>query len=440
MSKKYDASSIEVIELDKDRVQSNPNLYIPDKKLAGCIHLIREIKDNADDEGMIQSTEKNKIVKVYYDEVTREVTVKDRGRGIPHEKLKELCEILHSSGKFNKGDDSAYKYSSGLNGVGLKITNFLSEYIEVTSIIDHKGLTRYYEEGEFVKESKKKYPDYEHGTIVRFKISDKFMKETGKVKCKNIQKMIEEKADACPGLITEFEGITKDSKKVKKKYLGLSITDLLNKYNEPTSKIWDFNFVTPEGGALSCRLAFGYDTKATEGSNMMGWSNYIYNKEGGTHVDAIVDTLYDVFSKYMKKNFLSDKEKKNIQIRKEDIRLGLCSVIVILTEKKDIYRGQFKEEMMDDEIGDIISSELKKKLNKLPESDMKTISTIIKNNVKARMSSQRARAQVKKVGNGLSKDKIDKYYPAKMRCDTNYRELYLTEGLSAGSHKSLPIW
>ena len=266
------------------------------------------------------------------------------------------------------------------------------------------------------------------------------MKETGKVKCKNIQKMIEEKADACPGLITEFEGITKDGKKIKKKYLGLNITDLLNKYNEPTSKIWDFNFVTPEGGALSCRLAFGYDTKATEGSNMMGWSNYIYNKEGGTHVDAIVDTLYDVFSKYMKKSFLSDKEKKNIQIRKEDIRLGLCSVIVILTEKKDIYRGQFKEEMMDDEIGDIISSELKKKLNKLPESDMKTISTIIKNNVKARMSSQRARAQVKKVGNGLSKDKIDKYYPAKMRCDTNYRELYLTEGLSAGSHKSLPIW
>ena len=389
---------------------------------------------------MRRSTEKDKIVKVDYDEATREVIVKDRGRGIPHEKLKELCEILHSSGKFNKGDDSAYKYSSGLNGVGLKITNFLSEYIEVTSIIDHKGLTRYYEEGEFVKESKKKYPDYEHGTIVRFKISDQFMKETGKVKCKNIQKMIEEKADACPGLITEFEGITKDGKKVKKKYLGLTIIDLLNKYNEPTSKIWDFDFVTPEGGALSCRLAFGYDTKATEGSNMMGWSNYIYNKEGGTHVDAIVDTLYDVFSKYMKKSFLSDKEKKNIQIRKEDIRLGLCSVIVILTEKKDIYRGQFKEEMMDDEIGDIISSELKKKLNKLPESDMKTISTIIKNNVKARMSSQRARAQVKKVGNGLSKDKIDKYYPAKMRCDTNYRELYLTEGLSAGSHKSLPIW
>ena len=59
------------------------------------------------------------------------------------------------------------------------------------------------------------------------------MKETGKVKCKNIQKMIEEKADACPGLITEFEGITKDGKKIKKKYLGLNITDLLNKYNEP---------------------------------------------------------------------------------------------------------------------------------------------------------------------------------------------------------------
>lgn len=433
MSKKYDASSIEVIELDRDRVRENPILYIPDRKLTGCVHLIREIKDNSDDEGMIQKEKKNKIVKVYYDENTREIIVKDKGRGIPHEKLKDLCEVLHSSGKFNKGDDSAYKYSSGLNGVGLKITNFLSEYLEVISIINHQGLSRYYENGYFIKETKKKYPDYEHGTIVRFKISDECMKETGKVKCKNIQKMIEEKADACPGLISEFHGINKDGKKIDKTYIGLTIDELLEKYNKPTSKTWNFDFNVPEAGSLSCRFAFGYDAKAIEGSHMMGWTNFIYNEDGGTHIDAIVDALYDTFSKYMKKNFLSDKEKKNIQIKKEDIRLGLCSVIVILTTKKDIFYGQYKNQVIDDEIGDVIFKELKKKLNKLSDSDMKIISTIIKNNIKARMSSQRARASVKKVGNGLSKDKIDKYYPAKMRCETDYRELYLTEGLSAGS-------
>lgn len=431
MGKKYDASSIEVIELDKDRVQANPGIYIPDKKLAGCIHLLREIKDNSDDEAMIQKNKKDGVVKVFYDEVTREVIVKDRGRGIPHEKLRELCEILHSSGKFTKGDDSAYKYSSGLNGVGLKITNFLSEYIEVTSIIDNKGLTRYYEEGNFIKETTKKYPDYDHGTIVRFKISDKYMKDTNKLKCKHVQQMIEEKADACPGLTTEFEGITKDGKKVKKTYVGLEIIDLLKKYNEPTSKIWDFEFDTKEAGDLRCRLAFGYDSKATEGSTMMGWTNFIYNKNGGTHIEAISDTIYDVFSKYMKKLYLSDKEKKNLQIKKEDIKLGLCANIVILTSKKDIFHGQYKEEVIDDEIGEVIINELKKKLNKLSDNDMRIISGIIKNNIKARLSSQRARQKVKGVGNGLSKDKIEKYYPAKMKCETDYRELYLTEGLSA---------
>ena len=134
MGKTYDASSIKVIGIDKDRVQSNPGLWIPDKRLAGCIHLIREIKDNSDDEAMLQVNKDDGVVNVSYDEISREIIIKDRGRGIPHEKLKDLCEILHSSGKFEKGNDSAYKYSSGLNGVGLKIANFLSEYFSITSL------------------------------------------------------------------------------------------------------------------------------------------------------------------------------------------------------------------------------------------------------------------------------------------------------------------
>lgn len=433
MGKKYDASSIEVIDLDRDRVRANPGLYVPDKKLAGCIHLVREIKDNSDDEGMIAKNKDDSIVTVSYDEATREITVSDKGRGIPHEKLQELCEVLHSSGKFSKGDDNAYKYSSGMNGVGLKITNFLSEYLEVTSIRDGVAVTRKYKEGEFVKEKKENVDKSKHGTITKFKISDKVMKETDRLRCKHIQKMIEEKADACPGLVTIFEGLNKDGKKIKTKYIGLEIEDLIKKYNKLTSKIWSFDFETKDENALRCRLAFGYNAKATEGSNMMGWANYIYNKDGGTHVDAIVDALYDVFSKYMKKSFFTEKEKKNLQIRKEDIRLGLCSTIVILTTKPE-FHGQYKEQFISAEIGDLIYDNIKKKLNKLSDTDMRLISTIIKNNIKARMSSQNARATVKKVGNGLSKDKIEKYYPAKMTCETDYRELYLTEGESAGGH------
>ena len=423
--KEYNASDIETLEDDRERVEKMAHIYIPDKKLAGCMHIIREIIDNATDEVLNAGG----TVDVYYDESTREVKVIDTGRGMPQERLQELCEVLHSSGKFSKGEEQAYDISGGMNGVGTKICVYLSEYCSVTSNRDKKSVTRYYEEGIFQKEKKEKIDQSIHGTSVIFKISDKFMSETSKVTCKRIQDMIEQKTDCCEGLIVNFHGIDKKGKKIEKKYSGLNITDLMKKYMKPTSKVWDFNFSNKKS---SFNIAFGYDSKAIDGSSLMGWTNFIYNSDGGKHVEALVDTIYDVFSKYMKKSFFSDKEKKNYQIRKEDIRLGLCGVIVVKTSKNPSFYGQFKQrvdaEWMYEEIIDLLT----KALNKLSDSDMKIISTIIKNNIKARMSSQRARIQVKKVGNGLSKDKIDKYYPAKMKCDTNYRELYLTEGLSAG--------
>ena len=244
--------------------------------------------------------------------------------------------------------------------------------------------------------------------------------------------MIEEKTDACPGLITTFKGIGKDGKKIKEKYAGLTIKELMKKYMKPTSKTWEFEFESKDGNSTA-KLAFGYDSKATEGSNLMGWTNFIYNKDGGTHVDAISDALFDVFKRYMLNNFFTDKEKKNLQIRREDIKLGLCGVVVLLTTTPE-FLGQYKERMISEPIREEMVNFLYKKLNKLPDTDMKEISRIIRDNIKARMSSQKARQQVKKVGNGLSRDRIEEYIPPKMGCTTNYMEVYLTEGKSAGSH------
>lgn len=423
--KEYTASDIETLEDDRERVEKMAHIYIPDKKIAGCMHIIREILDNATDEVLNAGGS----VDVYYDEATREVKVCDTGRGMPQERLQELCEVLHSSGKFSKGEEQAYDVSGGMNGVGTKICVYLSEYCSVCSKRNKKSITRYYKDGIFQKEENVKASASDHGTTVIFKISDKYMSETSKVTCKRIQDMIEQKTDCCEGLLVNFHGFDKKGKKIEKKYSGLNITGLMSKYMKPTSKVWDFNLSNKKS---SFNIAFGYDSKAIDGSNLMGWTNFIYNSDGGKHIEALVDTLYDIFSKYMKKNFFTDKEKKNYQVRKEDIRLGLCGVIVVRTSKNPSFYGQFKQrvdaEWMYEEIFELLS----KAINKLSDSDMKIISGIIKNNIKARMSSQRARAQVKKVGNGLSKDKIDKYYPAKMKCDTDYRELYLTEGLSAG--------
>lgn len=328
MAKKYDASDIDILETDRERVQQQAHIYIPDKRLAGALHVIREIIDNAQDEVMNSSG----TVNVSFDEVTREVVVEDTGRGIPLEKLAELCEVLNSSGKFSKGKEKAYNTAGGLHGLGQKLANFLSEYFIITSMRDGKFITRSYEDGIFIKEKSGKSD--EHGTIVKFKLSDKYLKELDKMKCKHIQKLIEEKTDACPGLVTVFKGITKDGKKIKEKYTGLNIDELMKKYMKPTSKTWTYSY-SSDDGETRVELSFGYDAKATEGSNLMGWTNFIYNKEGGTHVDAIPDALYNYFKKYMINNFLSEKDKKNMQIKREDVKLGLCGVSVLLTTKPE---------------------------------------------------------------------------------------------------------
>lgn len=426
MSRKYDASDIDILETDRERVQQQAHIYIPDKRLAGALHIIREVTDNAQDEVMNSSGE----VTVTFDEVTREISVRDTGRGIPLEKLQELCEVLNSSGKFSKGKNSAYLTAGGLHGIGLKLANFLSEYFVITSERDGKSVTRFYEDGVFVKEKKEKSDS--HGTFVKMKLSNKYLKELDKMKCKHIQKLIEEKTDACPGLTTIFKGIGKDGKKIKEKYVGLSIKELMKKYMKPTSKTWEFEYESKDG-ETNVKLAFGYDSKATEGSNLMGWTNFIYNKEGGTHVDAISDSLFDVFKRYMLNSFLSDKEKKTLQIRREDVKLGLCGVSVLLTTKPE-FLGQYKEKQISEPIREELCHFLYKKLNKLSDGDMKDISKIIRENIKARMSSLKARQQVKKVGNGLSRDRIEDYIPPKMGCTTDYTEVYLTEGKSAGGN------
>ena len=89
--------------------------------------------------------------------------------------------------------------------------------------------------------------------------------------------------------------------------------------------------------------------------------------------------------------------------------------------------------MISVEIKDELSKFFYKKLKKLSDSDLQSIAKILRENIKARMSSIKARQAVKKVGNGLSKDRIEDYIPPKYGVTTNYSEVYLVEGKSAGT-------
>lgn len=452
----YDASSISVLE-GLEPVRKRPGMYIGTTGLDGLHHLIWEIFDNSRDEAMGGFADKVEVALLPNDYIR----VVDNGRGIPvdmHKQtkvsaLETIMTTLHAGGKFG-GEETGYKVSGGLHGVGASVVNALSTHMRVDVHKDGGHYVQEYSIGKAKAKVKKISDTKFNGTITLFQADPSIFPEI-KYDWKRIVGHLRQQAYLVKGLhltiIDARESTAKlDSETIKETiYLadsnlempsmsfyfqgGLkSLVAFNNQYQKPVHKnIFYVEKNDMEGAVLSVEVALQYvdDIQA----RISAFANNIYNPEHGTHITGFKTALTRTLNNYAKKNNFFSVKDKDAGFTGDDVLEGITAVVSVKMPEIQ-FEGQTKGKLGSVEARGAVESIFGDAFNAYLEEnpdDAKAIINKVVIAVKARKAAKAAKDSVLRKGalEGMS-------LPGKLAdCQTKSAEeseLFIVEGDSAG--------
>ena len=345
MAKKttYDAESITILE-GLEAVRKRPGMYIGSVSTKGLNHLVYEIVDNAVDEHLAGFCSQIEVTL----EKDGSATVTDNGRGVPvgmHAKGVSAARIvyttLHAGGKF---DDSAYKTSGGLHGVGSSVVNALSTYMDVK--ISRDGAVHHdrYERGIPVVELEDGLlpvigKTKKTGTCVNF-LPDPTIFEKTRFKEEEIKSRLHETAYLNPELTIIFTDKRKTQEERIEYHEPDGIIGFIKDLNSKKEVIHDPVYYKGEAEGIEVEVAFQYVNEFHE--NVLGFCNNIYNAEGGTHLTGFKTTFTTIMNQYAREiGVLKDKDAN---FTGADVRNGMTAIVSI-KHPDPRFEGQTKTKL-----------------------------------------------------------------------------------------------
>jgi DNA gyrase subunit B len=455
--KGYDASSISVLE-GLDPVRKRPGMYIGTTGLDGLHHLIWEVFDNSRDEAMGGFADRVEITLL----PDNYVRVVDNGRGIPVDKHKQsglsaletILTILHAGGKFG-GEDSGYKVSGGLHGVGVSVVNALSTHVVAEIHRDGGSFMQEFNIGVAKAKVKKLGPSKETGTTITFqadptifpeikfdykKIVNHLRQQAYLVKAMRITVIDAREIDEITGKKYQWQGkryLSEDHLPVPHETFyfegGLrSLVAFNNSYQKPVHKnifYVEKQDVSPE--VMSVEVALQYVDDISP--RITAFANNIYNPEHGTHITGFKTALTRTLNNYAKKgNFFSVKDK-DAGFTGDDVLEGITAVVSVKMPEIQ-FEGQTKAKLGSVEargaVESVFAEAFATYLEENPDDAKALINKVILA-VKARKAAKAAKDSVLRKGalEGMS-------LPGKLAdCQSKKAEdseLFIVEGDSAG--------
>jgi DNA gyrase subunit B len=422
----YNEGSIQVLE-GLEAVRKRPSMYIGNVDVEGLHHLVYEIIDNSIDEAMAGYCDKIHVI-IHTD---NSVTVIDNGRGIPigihkTEKVPALEVVmtkLHAGGKF---DNSSYKVSGGLHGVGVSVVNALSLFLEVEISTGSKIYYQSYEKGKKTCELKIIGETKKRGTKIRF-VPDTTILNDNNFNYDIICRRIRELAFLNAGIQISIEDERFDKKDIFLYKGGIvEFVEYLNRRNVPLHKPI---FIQGMKNDVQIEVAIQYNETFTE--KMFSFANNINTIEGGFHLIGFKAALTRCINQYStNENLIKNLKTK---ISGDDVREGMTSVISIRI-KDPQFEGQTKTKLGNSDVKGLVESLINEKLSEYFEENPAVARKIILKAVdasRARDAAKRARDLARTTGSVL-----DATLPGKLaECqvsDPDQREIFLVEGDSAG--------